>query len=94
MMFWYRSHWVFWQAGLMWAGVLLFWGLLIWGAYALMRDANRKSRRAGHDDARGILDRRLASGEIDADEYRRLRDLISAKDTDDRVSSGSESGTP
>jgi len=91
MMFWYGGHWAFWQAGLMWVGMIAFWALLIWGAYILIRCATRKSGRVEHDDARRILDRRLAHGEIDAEEYRRLRDLISAKDEDDRVGSASAS---
>jgi hypothetical protein len=37
MMFWYGGHWAFWQAGLMWAGMIVFWGLLIWGVYALIK---------------------------------------------------------
>jgi putative membrane protein len=85
MMFWYGGHWAFWQAGMMWAGTIVFWGLLIWGAYALVRGATRRPGRADHNDARRILDRRLASGEIDAGEYRRLRDLISGEEIDDRT---------
>src|SRR5215469_8403707 len=57
MMFWYGSHWAFWQAGLMWAGMIVFWGLLIWGIYTLVSNPNR--RRGGSadaGDARGILD--------------------------------------
>jgi len=41
MMFWYGGHWAFWQAGMMWAGTLVFWGLLIWGVYALIRFSRR-----------------------------------------------------
>ena len=25
MMFWYGGHWAFWQAGLMWVGMIAFW---------------------------------------------------------------------
>lgn len=91
MMFWYGGHWAFWQMGLMWAGMIAFWALLIWGAYILIRSSTRNSGRVEHGDARRILDGRLARGEIDAEEYRRLRDLISAKDADDRVDSASAS---
>lgn len=31
MMFWYGAHWAFWQTGLMWVGMIAFWGLLILG---------------------------------------------------------------
>jgi putative membrane protein len=87
MMFWYGSHWVFWQAALMWIGMIIFWGLLVWGIYALFTSSRRSGSGgdrgggpggAGHqpDSAQRILDERLARGEIDADEYRRLRELI------------------
>jgi putative membrane protein len=81
MMFWYGGHWAFWQVGLMWAGMLVFWGLLIWAAYALITNAARRPPR--DDDGgepRRILDQRLARGEIDAEEYRRLRDLLASGD--------------
>jgi putative membrane protein len=79
MMFWYGAHWAFWQTGLMWAGMLVFWGLLIWGIYVLITTAVRRQPDAGHGDgARQILDQRLARGEIDPEEYQRLRDLMSA----------------
>jgi putative membrane protein len=81
MMFWYGSHLVFWQASLMWVGMIAFWGLLIWGVYALVAIATRRPDR-GHraSDARRILDERLARGEIDTAEYHRLRDLITTSD--------------
>jgi len=79
MMFWYTGHWAFWQAGMMWGGMILFWGLLIWGIYAVVNSSARRpgSRESG-TDARRILDERLARGEIDTEEYRRLRDVISS----------------
>jgi len=89
MMFWYGSHWAFWQAGLMWAGMIVFLGLLIWGIYTLVSNANRRpggGAQAG--DARGILDERLARGEIDAEEYRRRRELLSSDSSSTPVSSG------
>jgi len=89
MMFWYGAHWVFWQAGLMWAGMIVFWALLIWGIYVLISNATRRPG-GGQDggDARRILDERLARGEIDAEEYRRLRDVISSNAPSTPVSSG------
>ncbi len=93
MMFWYGGHWAFWQAGLMWAGMIVFWGVLIWGIYALISSANRRpgGREQGgteHGDARRILDERLARGEIDAEEYRRLREMISSDSRGSLASSG------
>jgi putative membrane protein len=90
MMFWYGGHWAFWQAGLMWAGMIAFWGLLIWGLYALITNATRKPRDTDNgNDAVRILDRRLARGEIDAAEYQRLRDLITTGDHQAPASTGS-----
>jgi putative membrane protein len=78
MMFWYGGGWAWWQADLMWVGMIAFWGLLIWAAYALISNLTRRpsSDHPRGGDARAILDQRLARGEIDAAEYHRLRDLI------------------
>jgi putative membrane protein len=79
MMFWYGAHWAFWEVSLMWLGMIVFWGLVIWAVYALITAARRPPRdrdERGSSDARRILDERLARGEIDEAEYRRLRDLI------------------
>jgi putative membrane protein len=89
MMFWYGGHWAFWQAGLMWVGMIAFLGLLIWGIYALVSGATGRPNRTGRGgDALSILDERLARGEIDADEYRRLRELISPDSTRTPAGSG------
>ena len=90
MMFWYGGHWPFWEAGLMWVGMIAFWGLLIWGIYALITGATRRPDRTGRGgDAQRILGERLARGEIDANEYRRLSDLIA----DDRPRKPTGAGT-
>jgi len=89
MMFWYGGHWAFWQAGLMWVGMIAFWGLLIWGGYALITNAIRKPHDTEEgSDAVRILDQRLARGEIDAAEYQRLRDLITTGDHQAPVGTG------
>ncbi len=89
MMFWYGAHWMWWEFSLMWVGMIVFWGLLIWAIYALVRFALRRPG-GGEDrgDARRILDERLARGEIDAEEYRRLRDLIGSERSGTPVSTG------
>ena len=74
-MFWYGSHWVFWQAAVMWLGMVAFWGLVIWAVYALITSARGPAAPRSNDALR-ILDERLARGEIDPDEYRRLRELL------------------
>lgn len=92
MMFWYGAHWLWWQASLMWVGMIVFWGLLIWGIYVLVSSAARRpGERERSGDARSVLDERLARGEIDAEEYRRLRDLIGSDTSGRPVSSGTSS---
>jgi putative membrane protein len=96
MMFWYGGGLAWWQASVMWVGVIAFWGFLIWAVYALIgRAASRSGPRTGgeeasRDGARRILDERLARGEIDTDEYRRLRDVLTA--ADDRIPADSRTG--
>jgi uncharacterized membrane protein len=92
MMFWYgNAGWPFWEVALMWAGMIAFWGLLIWAMYALITGATRRAGARTRDgehqggerngNARRILDERLASGEIDSDEYQRLRDVLASGDS-------------
>jgi putative membrane protein len=82
MMFWYGGGWAWWQAGLMWLAMIAFWALLIWAIYAIITGITRRPDQSGPGgqrqpgDARRILDERLARGEIDPDEYQRLRDVL------------------
>jgi putative membrane protein len=81
MMFWYGSGWAWWQGGLMWLAMIAFWALLIWAVYALVTGITRRPGEPGYrggqaGGARRILDERLARGEIDVEEYQRLRDLL------------------
>ena len=76
MMFGYGSHWAFWQVGLMWVGMVAFWGFLIWAIYSLIGTSRRPENTHRCDEARHTLDQRLARGEIDAEEYRQRLDLI------------------
>ena len=93
MMIW-NSGWAWWQVGLMWLGMIAFWGLLIWLIYALVTGAIGRGRQLGGGeepgggDARRILDERLARGEIDLEEYQRLRDVIEGR-ADGRTRAGS-----
>ena len=77
MMFGYGGSWPFWEAGLMWLGMIAILGLLLWGIYALVTSLTRKqgSKPVG-DPAARILDERLASGGIDAAEYQHLKDVM------------------
>ena len=93
MMLW-NSSWAWWQSGLMWLAMITFWALLVWLIYALVTGAIGRGRqleggeqRRG-DDARRILDERLARGGIDLEEYQRLRDVIDDR-SGDRTRTGS-----
>jgi putative membrane protein len=82
MMFWYGGGWAWWQAGLMWFAMITFWALLIWAIYTLITGVTRRTDQQGGSEqnrggeARRILDERLARGEIDAEEYRRLAGIL------------------
>lgn len=82
MMFWYGSHWVFWQMALMWVGMIAFWALIIWAVWGLVTNATRgvSGEQPPAANARRILEERLAKGEIDVEEYQRLREALSADD--------------
>lgn len=58
----------------MWIAMPLFWVATIMGVMLLRRSS--RDTPDGPDDARQILDRRLASGEIDADEHRLLGERL------------------
>lgn len=60
-------------------GMILFWGLVILGVVWLVRELARprdEHRGTAEPDALGILDRRLAAGEISPDEYRERRAVL------------------
>ena len=79
MMFGYGGGWPFWEVGLMWVGMIAFWGVLLWGLYALVTSLTRRRNSAPDGDpATRILDERLAKGEIDAAEYQHLKDVMTA----------------
>lgn len=75
---WYWSghvHWWGWFLGAV--GMVVFWGLIIWGVWYLMSGSFRQmGGPPGSGGAKRILDERLARGEITPDEYRHLRDVM------------------
>lgn len=80
-MMWYWGGGVYWWEWLLgFVGMVVFWGLVIWAiwyfATSVLGRREQAKGPAGHRDAKQILDERLARGDIDADEYRRLRDLM------------------
>jgi putative membrane protein len=91
MMFGYGTGWPAWEIALMWIGMLAFLAFLIWAAYALITSTSRRPGREPDPrpgSAVRILDGRLARGEIDAEEYRRLRDLIGSGRSDSPSGAG------
>jgi uncharacterized membrane protein len=75
MMYGYGAHMGFWQAGLSWFSMIALWGVLVAAVY-LLATRRPPARREHWEDVLQTLDQRLASGEIDETEYRRIRDLI------------------
>ena len=91
MMFGYGGGWPAWELALMWVGMIAFVGVLVWAVCALVVNATRKpgrDRDTQPGSALGILDERLARGEIDAEEYRQLRDLIGSGRNDSPSGAG------
>ena len=90
MMFGYGGGWPFWEVGLMWVGMVAFWGVLLWGIYALVTSLTRRQNGTPDGDpAARILDQRLARGEIDAAEYQHLKDVMTAGQSGGPASAGS-----
>jgi putative membrane protein len=58
-------------------GMVVFWGLVIFGIVWLVRESSGVHRHHGAvDDPRMILDRRLAEGEISVREYQARRKTL------------------
>lgn len=92
-MMWYWGggvHWWGWLLGAL--AMVAFWGVLIWAVWYFVTAVTRRPEggrlpgdrlegdRPGTADPKRILDERLARGDIDAEEYRRLRDLLQERD--------------
>jgi uncharacterized membrane protein len=75
MMYWYGGHMMFWQGFLSWTSMILLWVVLV-GVVYLLATRRRPSRPDHWEELQHTLDRQLASGEIDEDDYRRMHDLI------------------
>ena len=94
MMFWDGGGLAWWQAGLMWLAAIAFPALLIWIVYALVTGIFRQPDQAGRDtaqprSAQRILDERLARGEIEPEDYRRLREALDGSSPDRPAGTGS-----
>ncbi len=78
-MMWYGGsdvHWWGWLIGSVM--MVAFWALIIWAIWYFATSFSRQSRQSepSRGDPKQILDERLARGEIDPDEYTRLRRLM------------------
>ena len=77
---WCGAHaglgWVGWT--LMSAGMIAFWGLIVWAVISLVRPAARSGTKATELRPEDVLANRLARGEISPDEYERARSLLDA----------------
>jgi putative membrane protein len=79
MMFWNGGTWSFWQVMLMWLAMIGFWAVAIWAIWTfVVATTRRPSDDQNGRSARQILDERLAHGDIDTEEYRRLRDALAS----------------
>jgi putative membrane protein len=90
-MMWYSgdgTHWWGWLIGAL--VMVAFWGVIVWAIWYFVTGVSRQSQTPPrHDEAKRILDERLARGEIDAEEYQRLRELI--RSDQGRVTNGQAS---
>lgn len=80
-MMWYWGgglHWWGWLLGLV--GMIAFWGLIVWAIWYFVTGMTTRRPpeppRQEPGGAKRILDERLARGEIDVEEYRRLLGFI------------------
>ena len=77
MMGWYGNGW---GSGLGMLVMLLVWGgLIALGVWAVARMTRGEAPRPPVETPRQILDRRLASGDIDAEQYAEARHLLEGR---------------
>lgn len=82
MMDWYDGNWG--QATWMMLMMFVFWGGLIALSFWLVSRLTRsEDRPAAPESPRQILDRRLASGEIDTEEYAEARRALGSLTSND-----------
>lgn len=65
-----------------WVWMAVFWGLIIWGIYALVsKGRESEEQRSGEPGALEILERRYARGEVSAQEFEEMRERLSRTPT-------------
>tara|TARA_R110002072_G_scaffold105615_2_gene230881 strand:- start:3023 stop:3253 length:231 start_codon:yes stop_codon:yes gene_type:complete len=62
-----------WSMGFGWIFMLLFWALVILGIIAIIRWLSGSNDTASKNTALEILQERYARGEIDSEEYQRIK---------------------
>ncbi len=77
----YGMHGASWGWGLwllMIVGTVAFWVVIAWFVRSLIQDRPRKESRAATSggEALQILDQRLARGEVEPEEYERIRSIL------------------
>ena len=75
-MWWWHGDWGWGPWLAMTVGMLVFWGLAVWGVVTLVRSGPASREPAARPEE--ILAARFASGEIDEDEYQRHLDTLRA----------------
>ena len=75
---WNGASWWWWF--LMSGGMLLFWGVVAWVVFEIVRDDRAAGTSPPDPDA--ILAARFARGEIDEDEYRARLDVLHGRHGD------------
>ncbi len=71
----WNDSWSGWNWALMMIGMVAFWGFVAWAIVALVRSPNR-SQSVANNSPEEILASRLASGEIEGDEYQHRLDVL------------------
>jgi putative membrane protein len=78
MFFWGGGHATSWQIVLLSVSMIPFWGVVIWlGILFVKGVTNGSSNPLEGPDALRIVDIRFARGEIDDDEHKKVRDVLS-----------------
>ena len=77
-MFWYGNGMNVWGYGLMTVSMVLFWGLVLYGAIAVVRYLAREDRSAPtvRPTPEQLLGERFAHGAIDEQEYRQRLEAL------------------
>ena len=77
MHWWWNGGWSWWTWAAMTIGMLTFWALVAWAFVSMIVSPERdRSHPEVYRTPEQVLEDRLATGEIDSDEYRRRLDAL------------------